>query len=60
MSPVLVTSISTGGAGGDGRLTENITLNFGKVKVSYTPQNEDGSAGKTIEVIWNVEQNVEE
>ncbi len=31
MEEVLITSISTGGSGGEDRLTENVTLNFSKV-----------------------------
>lgn len=60
MSPVLVTSVSTGGSGGQDRLTENVTLNFAKVKVSYTPQKDDGSADAAIDFTWNIEQNIEE
>lgn len=50
MEEVLVTSISTGGSGGEDRLTENVTLNFGKVKFAYTPQETKGtmSAEKTF------------
>jgi type VI secretion system secreted protein Hcp len=60
MLPVMVTSVSTGGSGGEDRLTENITLNFSKVKVSYTPQKEDGSADAVLDLIWNIEKNKEE
>jgi type VI secretion system secreted protein Hcp len=42
---VLITSISTGGSGGEDRLTENVTLNFAKVSVDYVPQDEKGAAG---------------
>ena len=31
MEEVLITSVSTGGSGGEDRLTENVTLNFSKV-----------------------------
>ena len=60
LSPVMVTSVSTGGSGGEDRLTENVTLNFGKVKYSYTPQKEDGSADAAIDLTWNIETNKEE
>lgn len=40
---VLVTSLSTGGSGGEDRLTENVTLHFGKFKYSFQPQKDDGS-----------------
>ena len=58
MTDVLVTSISTGGSGGEDRLTENVSLNFAKVKVEYTPQAKDGSAGATVETGFNIEENV--
>src|ERR1700724_1216978 len=45
---VLITSISTGGSGGEDRLTENVTLNFAKVSLDYVPQDEKGAAGTTI------------
>ena len=49
MEDVLISSISTGGSGGEDRLTENVSLNFGKVKVEYFKQAKDGtvSAGGT-------------
>lgn len=43
MEEVLVTSLSTGGSGGEDRLTENVTLNFGKVAFAYTPQDAKGT-----------------
>lgn len=57
MKPVLISSISAGGSGGEDRLTENVTLNFGQVKVEYTPQKEDGSADSTMEAGWNIATN---
>ena len=44
MTDVIVTSLSTGGSGGEDRLTENCSLNFAAVKVEYQPQKPDGSA----------------
>ena len=35
--------LSTGGSGGEDRLTENVTLNFAEFKVEYTPQRADGT-----------------
>lgn len=40
---ILVTSYSTGGSGGEDRLTENITLHFGKFKYSFQPQDDKGA-----------------
>lgn len=57
MKEVLVASISTGGSGGEDRLTENITLNFAEFKVEYTPQKQDGSGEAAIEAEWNIAKN---
>lgn len=59
MEEVLVSSVSEGGSGGDDRQTENITLNFAKVKVEYTPQKADGTAGAASELGFDIRKNVE-
>ena len=57
MKNVLISSISTGGSGGEDRLTENVTLNFETVKVEYTPQKKDGS-GEAVQTFgWDVGKN---
>jgi len=57
MEDVIVTSVSSGGSGGEDRLTENVTLNFAKVKYEYFPQAKDGSgeAAKTFNM--NIAEN---
>lgn len=57
MEKVMVTSISTGGSGGEDRLTENISLNFATVKVQYAMQDESGGAGAKPEVGWDIAGN---
>jgi type VI secretion system secreted protein Hcp len=57
MDEVLITSVSCGGSGGEDRLTENVTLNFAKVKYEYTPQKPDGSPDSTKEMIYNIAEN---
>jgi len=57
MDDVIVTSISTGGSGGEDRLTENLTLNFAKVGVYYKEQKKDGSVGATPQMIFNIAEN---
>jgi len=57
MKKVLITSVSTGGSGGEDRLTENVTLNFREFKVVYTEQMEDGTKGAQPEVAWNIAEN---
>lgn len=58
LSNVLVTSVSSGGSGGEDRLTENITLNFSKIEYDYSPLNPDGSAGTPITFAWDIQKNV--
>jgi type VI secretion system secreted protein Hcp len=54
---VLITSISTGGSGGEDRLTENVSLNFSKVSVDYVPQDDKGAAGTAIPMSWDIAAN---
>jgi type VI secretion system secreted protein Hcp len=58
MKEVMVTAVSTGGSGGEDRLTENITLNFASFKVEYTPQKADGTGDAAIEAAWDIAENV--
>jgi type VI secretion system secreted protein Hcp len=60
MKKVLVTSVSTGGSGGEDRLTENITLNFAAVEVEYAEQKDDGSGDAAATFLWDVEANANE
>jgi type VI secretion system secreted protein Hcp len=57
MNEVMITSVSTGGSGGEDRLTENVTLNFAKVKVDYKEQTATGTAGATPSYGWDVAEN---
>jgi type VI secretion system secreted protein Hcp len=58
MQDVLITSYSTGGSGGEDRLTENVTLNFSKVKLTYKEQAAKGAQAKAPSVSWDIAQNV--
>ncbi|WP_047194642.1 Hcp family type VI secretion system effector [Caldimonas brevitalea] len=58
MKEVIVANLSTGGSGGEDRLTENLTLNFAEFKVEYTPQKPDGSGEAVVESAWNIAENV--
>ncbi|GAP34881.1 type VI secretion system tube protein Hcp [Piscinibacter sakaiensis] len=42
MDEVLISSLSTGGSGGEDRLTENVSLNFAKIKFEYVEQDAQG------------------
>jgi type VI secretion system secreted protein Hcp len=57
MNEVMVTGVSTGGSGGEDRLTENVTLNFAKVKFEYTPQKPDGSGDATVNFAFDIAAN---
>ncbi len=58
MMDVIVTSVSTGGSGGEDRLTENVSLNFAAYKVEYQPQKPDGSAdGGPVPFGWDIAAN---
>ncbi len=54
---VLVTSVSTGGSGGDDRLTENVSLNFAKVEYNYRKQKQDGTLDTAIPFKWDIAGN---
>ncbi len=58
MEEVLVTSVSTGGSGGEDRLTENVTLNFAKVKFVYAKQDSKGGVGADAVFAWSIAENV--
>lgn len=55
---ILVSSYSTGGSGGEERLTENVSLNFQKIKVQYWTQAESGGKGDSFNFGWDIAGNV--
>jgi len=57
LTEVMITSVSTGGSGGEDRLTENVTLNFGEVGLDYTPQDTKGFPGTAIPFSWDIAGN---
>ena len=57
MEQVMVTSLGTGGSGGEDRLTENVTLNFAKVFLDYSKQKKDGSGDAAISFNWDIAAN---
>ncbi|MGH8260104.1 MAG: Hcp family type VI secretion system effector [Steroidobacteraceae bacterium] len=57
MEKILVSSYSTGGSGGEDRLTESVGLNFAKVKVEYAQQDEKGGKSGTNDFTWNIAEN---
>lgn len=57
MSDCLISSIDTGGSGEQDRLVETVMLNFAKVEVEYTPQEEGGSGGAATTMGWDIAKN---
>lgn len=57
MEKVMVTSVSTGGSGGEDKLTENVTLNFAKVHYEYSKQKDDGTGEPAIEFDFDIAGN---
>jgi type VI secretion system secreted protein Hcp len=57
MAKVFICGVSTGGSWADGRMTENVTLNFANVSVDYTPQNAKGGAETPIAFGWDIAAN---
>jgi len=43
LNDIIVTSVSSGGSGGEDLLSENVSLNFGKFKYEYQPQDNTGA-----------------
>lgn len=59
MKDSIITSISTGGSGGEDRLTENVSINFAKFKFEYVPQKPDGTGDAAVPATWNIAANTE-
>lgn len=60
MKDIIVTSVSTGGSGGEDRLTENVSLNFAEVGLRYIEQKPDGAEGEKPEFLWDIPGNSDE
>ena len=59
LSDLLISSVSIGAGGGEDRLTETVTLNFGKFVLDYKPQKKDGTAGSAVSAGYDVPGNKE-
>lgn len=57
MEKVMVTSVSTGGSGGEDQLTENISLNFAKVTTEYFKQDDKGEVKSAGKIVQDIEKN---
>jgi type VI secretion system secreted protein Hcp len=59
MKKCIVTSVSTGGSGGEDRLTENVSLNFAEVSFEYFMQDAKGATASGGKLAWNIAANAE-
>jgi type VI secretion system secreted protein Hcp len=57
LTEVFVTSHTGSGHDGGGIAQESVSLNFSKIKITYTPQNPDGSPGASIDKTYDVKAN---
>jgi type VI secretion system secreted protein Hcp len=57
MSDVLVSSWQQAGSAGDDVPMDQVSLNFGKVEISYSLQSATGGAGETVSAGWDVKTN---
>lgn len=58
LEDMIVSNYSTGGSGEGGEVIhENVTLNFAKFAVTYTPQDKAGTALGAINATWNIQKN---
>jgi type VI secretion system secreted protein Hcp len=55
----IVSSLSTGGSGGEDRMTENVSLNFAEVTFEYFTQNEKGVTASGGKLAWNIAESTE-
>lgn len=53
-----VTSISTGGSGGEDRLTEHVSLNYGSVSLTYQKPDVGDAAGTVFTGGWDLVRNL--
>jgi len=57
MTKCIITSVSTGGSGGEDRLTENVSINFAEVNFEYFKQDEHGMVASAGNCKYNIEEN---
>lgn len=55
---ILISAYNTSGSEAGDRVAENVTINFGKVKIEYWTQSEKGAKGENANFSWDVAKNV--
>lgn len=59
LTDIIVTSVQTGGSGGDDRLLETASFNFGMFDFKVTLQEASGGAGGESNFCWDIAANAE-
>lgn len=57
LTEAYISSVTTSGHEGGGLAQESVSINFSKIKMTYTPQNADGSAGAKNEKTYDIKAN---
>ncbi len=57
LTDVLVSSFQSGGSEGETLPVDQVSLNFGRVQFSYTPQRPDGTGGTPVTAGWDIRAN---
>ncbi len=60
LEDIIVSSVATGGSGGEDRLTEHVSFNFAVIKFEYVEQKADGSPGANFPFKYDAKQNTVE
>lgn len=58
MEHVLITGVQTTGSDGHDQIVEQVSLNFKRVGLVYTPQKDDGSGAPTVAGGWDIGANM--
>jgi type VI secretion system secreted protein Hcp len=54
LEDVLVSSVAENAPAQDARVTEALSLAFGRIEFEYTPQKQDGSPGSSVSFKWDL------
>ncbi len=57
LTDVLVSAFQAGGSAADGPPTDQVSLNFGRIEFSYTPQLQNGANGTPVTASWDIRAN---
>lgn len=57
MTDVLITSVTPSGDGSQDHTLESVSLNFSKLEIEFTPQDEKGKPGGPVKMGWDIAGN---